>query len=483
MWKASEVGGTAIYIRNCIFFKALDTTSVLPSEMEATAVDIPHLNLFLVCLYIPPQLSADTHKKVQEGLVKIVDEHTTEYPSRDIMILGDFNDFEVKKLDEELDLTNIVTVPTRGANILDHILISEGLKPHYDSTTLRYESPIGKSDHLTLILSPKQQNQKYSYIDMRECTVFDYRASNISTLLQTARNVNWEAMIDEKDDVNQQWNAFHYHMVSLIEASIPRKIVIMTNNDKHWMTPVTKMLIDEKWEAFRAKDWQRYNHLRTKVKVEIKKAKSLWTTKLNRSPNGLWKTTKQLSGKKVKCELEGLVSENQPPQALADTIAGSIGVRQYTPGSAFSNENDTDDWPVRITVEEVFEHLANLPQNKAPGWEGIPNKIYTLLSPFIAIPLTVIYNSSISQRKFPDAWKEGVVVPVPKTRPPVINKLRMITLLPTPSKILEKIILKKMSPTIDPLFGPSQHAYRKELSTLTALLQTFDKLTRISVLR
>ena len=68
--------------------------------------------------------------------------------------------------------------------------------------------------------------------------------------------------------------------------------------------------------------------------------------------------------KKLSFELEGLVSENQPHQALAYTIAGSIGVRQYTPGSTFSNENDTDDWPVRITVEEVFKHLANLPQNK-----------------------------------------------------------------------------------------------------------------------
>lgn len=109
---------------------------------------------------LPPRLSALTHKKIQEGLLLIVDEHTTKYPLRDMVILGEFNDFEVKKLTEELDVTSIVTAPTRGANILDHILISEGLKPFYDSTNLKYDSPIGKSNHLSLILSPKQQNRK-----------------------------------------------------------------------------------------------------------------------------------------------------------------------------------------------------------------------------------------------------------------------------------------------------------------------------------
>lgn len=55
----------------------------------------------------------------------IVDEHSTKYPLRDIAILGDFNDIEVKKLTEELKLTNMVKAPTISASILDHILISE----------------------------------------------------------------------------------------------------------------------------------------------------------------------------------------------------------------------------------------------------------------------------------------------------------------------------------------------------------------------
>ena len=117
--------------------------------------------------------------RIQDGLVNIIDEHATKHPSRDIVILGDFNDFEVRKLNEELDLTDIVTAPTRGTNTLDHILIGEGLKPWYNSTNVKYESPVGKSDHVTLMFFP-EQNRKFS--DTRECTVFDYRSSNITIL-------------------------------------------------------------------------------------------------------------------------------------------------------------------------------------------------------------------------------------------------------------------------------------------------------------
>ena len=76
------------------------------------------------------------------------------------MILGDFNDFKTKRFSAELNLTDIVTVPTRGKNTLDHIIISKDLKTCYESSKVRCESPIGKYDHCTLIASPKYRQCK-----------------------------------------------------------------------------------------------------------------------------------------------------------------------------------------------------------------------------------------------------------------------------------------------------------------------------------
>ena len=52
--------------------------------------------------------------------------------------------------------------------------------------------------------------------------------------------------------------------------------------------------------------------------------------------------------------------------------------------------------------------------------------------------------------------------------------MRTITLLPAPSKILEKIVLQRQQKEIYPLLGNNQHAYRKGLSTTTALLHIYD---------
>ena len=77
------------------------------------------------------------------------------------------------------------------------------------------------------------------------------------------------------------------------------------------------------------------------------------------------------------------------------------------------------------------------------------------------------------------AWKRGIVVPIPKTNPPQVEKMRTVTLLSAPSKIMEKLVLRSMIRKIDPYLGGSQHAYRRGLSTSTALLHIHDAATRI----
>ena len=164
------------------------------------------------------------------------------------------------------------------------------IRDSYDSSCVSYESPIGKSDHLSLILSPKKCHRKFN--NVREHVVFDYRESNLRTLLQTAAQTDWQTIIDPADDVNVQWQRLHSTITSIMDSTIPQKTVFLTSKDKYWMTPVTKLLINEKWSAFRSKHWEKYKFLKVKVTEEIKKAKSLWAQKLMTTPNGLCKITK-----------------------------------------------------------------------------------------------------------------------------------------------------------------------------------------------
>ena len=94
-----------------------------------------------------------------------------------------------------------------------------------------------------------------------------------------------------------------------------------------------------------------------------------------------------------------------------------------------------------------------LSPKKAPGPEGIPNQLYRLLAPYISGSLKAIFDRSIADGEFPQDWKRAIVVPIPKTSPPILQKLRTISLLSTPSKIFEKLILNSVISQIEPLFG------------------------------
>ena len=197
------------------------------------------------------------------------------------------------------------------------------------------------------------------------------------------------------------------------------------------MTPLTKLLINRKWSAFRSKDWNLYHHLKSKAKVEIRKAKLLWTQKLKHSSaKGFWNITSHLSGKRRKNDFQNLLTGDCTPISLAESIAATITTND-APLCPW-HLTDNDNWIITFSEFEVLKCLQNLSPNKAAGPEDIPNKLYSLLAPFLAGPLKAIFDRSIRDRTFPEDWKKAIIVPIPKTQPLVLQKMRAISLLSSP---------------------------------------------------
>ena len=93
--------------------------------------------------------------------------------------------------------------------------------------------------------------------------------------------------------------------------------------------------------------------------------------------------------------------------------------------------------------------------------------------------LTDIINSSIITGIVPDAWKHGIVVPLPKggtTADP--TNWRPVTTLPAISKIIERVVHNQLSSyfTAASLFSSAQHGYRRNHSTETALSVVTDSI-------
>jgi len=161
---------------------------------------------------------------------------------------------------------------------------------------------------------------------------------------------------------------------------------------------------------------------------------------------------------------------------FADLIS-LITSSQSTPATFTLNEDDADDWAIPIPEYVAHRHLLKSKNRKCGGSDSIPNKIYSYLVDAIVTALTRIFRSSMAQRQVPALWKNGIISPIPKSQPPKLSDLRQITLLPSPSKILEKIVVDSMRPLFCNAYGVAQLGFRSHASTTTASVAINDELT------
>lgn len=470
-------GGTAIYIRENMAFRTRNTHNVFNRCAEVTFVELTALNLAILCVYIPPSTFSADLDEIRDQLVLFSDNFLSEHSDNSVVILGDFNHFNTANLACDLYLADIVNCPTRGNNILDHILVSKELSSVYDSSCVAYKSPIGKADHKTLIATPHTA-QSSGHV-FRRHSVCDFRASNVANLMQKASEVDWNE-VSKLDKIDDMWICLKTKILDLVNTCIPKKTVCLTSKDKSWITPLTKLLLNEKWEAYRLRNWPRYKHLQKKVKKEISKAKEIWAGKMKKSSYGLWKLTKQLSGRGNAQGSASLLRADESPQDAAEDIASAMCTNNSVNHQQMQRNftNALTDWNISFSVWDIAKCLQKLPKDKACGSDGISNHIYALLGDFLAAPMKAIFEESVRIQDLPSEWKEGIVIPIPKTSPPQRDKLRMITLLPSPSKILERMVLNSVRHRLELLYGEDQHGFRKNCSTTTALLQITDTATR-----
>jgi hypothetical protein len=132
------------------------------------------------------------------------------------------------------------------------------------------------------------------------------------------------------------------------------------------------------------------------------------------------------------------------------------------------------------TPNEIIDTVNELANSNSTGLDGFKVKIIKKIISQVAIPLSNIFNISFQNGIFPEILKNAKVTPIHKADDKcLINNYRPISVLPLFSKILEKLMYKRVMLFVDKhkILSDNQYGFREKHSTYMALINMIDKVS------
>ena len=130
-----------------------------------------------------------------------------------------------------------------------------------------------------------------------------------------------------------------------------------------------------------------------------------------------------------------------------------------------------------VNEENIQREILDLNSKKPGTFGNIPTKMLKSSSDICNVALQNIWNSEIlGKLYFPNKLKLADITPVYKKKDPtLVENYRPVSVLPSVSKIFERIIQKQFSNFVDQFLSPYLCGYRKGYNTQYALLSLIEK--------
>ena len=284
---------------------------------------------------------------------------------------------------------------------------------------------------------------------------------------------------------------------------MPAKTILVCQRDALWINDEIRILIEKRKkkkrkakQSNREADWRKFRQIRNYVILKIRHRKSEFLNELDRKasdPNifrqkDWWRLVRAFLEKKSKdndeippVDYNGKVYYSNKEKA---NIFNDFFIKQ----SALEHEDDTPpDLPqldcqlndITLTVSEVSNIIQNLDKSKATGPDQVHNRLLIVASSIIAEPLTILFNRSLRESKFPAIWKVSHVTTLHKKGPKEFcNNYRPIFLLSCIGKVLEKCIHKHVYNFLqyNNIITQSQSGFIPGDSTVNQLLCIYNDL-------
>lgn len=517
-------GGTSLLIHPKHNFIRRPDLKINATDCDSIFIEIPGQDIIVGTIYKPDYVDFDQFiSQIESVLNTITKERKRCY------IAGDFN-LDLLKYDRSVPVNTFINLmyayyffpcidrPTRvvpGPNgtsisLIDNIFTND-INHKLNSGNLVTDL----SDHFPNFVSITERRftntntnkSKPIYKQIRQL-----KDKNINDFKNALSLIHWDAMtLDNDNDPNKSYTNFINKTTELLDIHCPLKSIQISHRKtplKPWVTTgilksirtkdklfkkyITKPNLDNKIKYTKYRNILN-NLLRASKKSHI--TSEIEAHKCNMKDT--WRTLNNLLGRKKQTKLPDFFNDNDGNKITDSThIANNFNSFFTNIGTKLAEKiSDPDNdyqSPLKsinqinsiflkpTSPDEIINITNNLKTSNSCGIDGISSRLLKSIIDIIAPVLSNIFNTSLATGIVPSLLKVAKVTPVFKSGDNFkFSNYRPISILPSASKILEKIMYVRLSDFIshNNILSPHQYGFRAKRSTYMAINDLYCRIT------
>ncbi|XP_063837548.1 probable RNA-directed DNA polymerase from transposon BS isoform X1 [Ostrinia nubilalis] len=374
--------------------------------------------------------------------------------------------------------------PTHSKTCLDHLI----LKTKLQASCYVAETSLTDHDTILFTLEINQKGKILSHHSKKQIN-YDDLDGDIERLDMS--------IIYSMDDVDE---AVSFLLDSLNKTIENNTRTIKTTNrkliKKPWITPgVLRCLrnrdkLHQKCKKYPHDDVIRITYKRYRnyckdliIKLKCDYEKTILTAAAKTSSKKLWDTIKMVTNTyKQKDSADVLVNKSDPISSVDQVNSYFVGIGKtlaekhcdHNNASAAHNTKHNPSSMVLIdaSCDEIELIIINLKSDCAVGRDNISATFLKRYRKQLVPPITFVCNLAIKTGRFPKRFKLAEIRPIFKSGDrESYSNYRPISILPTISKILERVLNKRLNNFLEEnkLLSSSQYGFRSKRSTHDAV--------------
>ena len=374
---------------------------------------------------------------------------------------------------------------------LDYILVKQRYRNGVKNAR-SYPSADANSDHNLVLIEMDIKMKKLRKREMQKKWDIEKLKANAHQYAKEV-NIQLQHFTDKCLTVEEHWKAIKAAVIKSAEISVGYKS--QKRAKKPWVSVDMLDKMDErrKWKNIRTMEGQeRYKQLHKELRRETEQAREKWwTTTCNdlmemdrrgradrmytivksvsrekstarantviRDGAGVLLTEGEEIRERWACYVEELYDKNGKP----DLISMSTGSEDLVA---------EDEKGPGLLQEEVTTAIKEMKSKKAEGVDGIPAEFWKAIDDEGINEVVKLCRKMYKQGKWPEEFTKSIVIPIPKKQNAMdCGDYRTISLIPHASKILLKILTKRIENKAKDYISETQFGFRKGVGTREAI--------------